>query len=64
MKYQKGGIHQKIKKVPYKITKCFMNHKVKLSHCLTITLKLHLLLNFKQNLERDVFQTQPWNSKH
>ena len=31
MKYQKGGINQKIKKVPYKTTKYFTNHYVKLS---------------------------------
>ena len=64
MKYQNEGVNQKIKKVQYKISKHFKNHKEKLTHCLTITSKLYMSLNIKRNLERDVLQTQPWDSKY
>ena len=54
---KRKDINQMSKKVYYKILKCFRKHEKRLSNFLTIILQLHLRLNIKQFMKRDIHQT-------
>ena len=54
---KRKDINQMNKKVYYKILKCFRKHEKQLSNFLTIILQLHLRLNIKQFMKRDIRQT-------
>ena len=54
---KRKDINQMSKKVYYKILKCFRKHEKRLSNFLTIILQLHLRLNIKQFMKRDIRQT-------
>ena len=54
---KRKDINQMSTKVYYKRLKCFRKHEKRLSNFLTIILQLHLRLNIKQFMKKDIRQT-------